>query len=139
MWELDEGLAQLAGLGEVVSLAPDAAQTLEQAQRAQAVAQHGLQFRHAELQRLEKAFSSINIDNTLLGLRKEIDALDAQRHQVGNHPSAMERHQGQLLQLARQAMQQLNELGLEGAQAGARSEESWVGTEGVRTCRARGA
>ncbi|AEC19353.1 hypothetical protein PT7_0813 [Pusillimonas sp. T7-7] len=116
MRELNEGLAQLAGLGEVVSLAPDAAQTLEQAQRAQAVAQHGLQFRHAELQRLKKAFESINIDNTLLGLRKEIDALDAQRHQVGNHPSAMERHQGQLLQLAHQAMQQLNELGLEGAQ-----------------------
>lgn len=120
---LNDNLAQLDGLGEVISLAPDAAQTLEQALRAQAVAQHGLQFRHTELQRLEKALKDINIEDTVLGLGKEINALDAQRHQYGGHPSAIERHQGQLLQLGQQALQQLDELGLAGGQDSAAAQD----------------
>src|SRR5690606_1076394 len=41
-------------------------------------------------------------------------ALDGKRHQLANHPSAIERYHGQLLQLAQQALQQLEELGLAG-------------------------
>src|SRR5690606_33315330 len=93
-------------------LAPDAARTLEQAERAQAVAQHGLEFRRKELQRLEAALAGIKVDESILALGKDITALDAQRHQYAGNPSALERYQGQLQQLGQQALRQLYEVGL---------------------------
>lgn len=110
--ELNDSLAQLDALGDVVSLAPDAARTLEQAERAQAVAQHGLEFRRKELQRLEAALAGIKVDESILALGKDITALDAQRHQYAGNPSALERYQGQLQQLGQQALRQLYEVGL---------------------------
>ncbi|MDS1141350.1 AAA family ATPase [Pusillimonas sp. SM2304] len=112
MQELRESEAELAGLGQVVSLAPDAAQTLAQAERAQAMAEHGLDLRRAEAQRLEAALAGIAIDDTLLAMAGDIEALDALRHQYGAHESAMVRCQGQLDQLWKEALQWLDELGM---------------------------
>ncbi len=110
--ELNDSIAQLAELGDVVSLPADAARILLEAERAQAVAQQGIEFRQKELQRLEGAMRNIYIEDTVLGLEKDISALDVLRHQYVGHPSAMARQQGQLQQLEQQALQQLEALGL---------------------------
>ena len=112
MRELKEYQRQQAELGNVISLASDAARILEQAQRDQAFAQHGLKERRARQQSLEQALAQICIDDTLLNLSAQIQALNIQRHQLSSYPAAIARYQGQLQQLAQQALQQFEELGV---------------------------
>lgn len=123
MRALHEAESLMDELGDVVDLGAEAARTLADAERAQALARHGLGLRHTEVARLEKEIQKIDIEDALLAASSQIEALEAFRHQYRTHEQAITRSQGQLDQLWKEVLQAGNALRLP-----ATEEKTFAGT-----------
>lgn len=83
--------------GEVVILPADAASTVERAGVAMAQAEQRLSTHQAERARLEENLRTLSVDDEVLRLRGDIEALEAMRHRCAQHAEDLSRYHAQAI------------------------------------------
>ncbi|SHI10793.1 ATP-binding protein [Pollutimonas bauzanensis] len=115
---LAPGLTALIGhekslreLGAVIELPADAAAVLASAEIELAKAEQRLATHGLEAARLEAALAGVEIDEDVLALATEIEALEVLRHRYGAHAQNIQRYQGEAASLWQDAVDAAMQLG----------------------------
>ncbi|HUG56837.1 MAG TPA: AAA family ATPase [Candidimonas sp.] len=101
----------LRELGQVIALPADAAAVLASAEIELARAEQRLSIHGAEADRLKKVLAGIAIDDDVLALAADIEALETMRHRYGTHAQNIERYQGETASLWKDATDAAAQLG----------------------------
>lgn len=119
---LAENERLLRELGPVVELPVDAGAILASAEIELARAEQRLSTHDAEAGRLQKLLSGIVVDERVLALAEDIEALDALRHRYSTHSQNIERYEGEVASLWKDAADAALQLGWKLAQTHTESD-----------------
>lgn len=109
--ELVENESYLKELGSVTELPVDALAVLSTAELELARAEQRLAIHGTEASRLTQVLADIPIDDALLALATDIESLEALRHRYSTHTQNIERYQGEITSLWKEAAAAALQLG----------------------------